>query len=411
MSDSGPTELPTMSPSRFGWVLTESTALQPRTVALRRDLHRHPELGLELPQTQDRVLRELADLPLEIHRGRSTSAITAVLRGDRPGPAVLLRGDMDALPMPEDSGVDFASEVPGVMHSCGHDTHTAMLASAARLLTGHTDQLAGSVVFMFQPGEEGFHGARHMIHEGVLDAAGERVSSALALHLHGNASSGKVMTRPGAITAAADRFQVRVIGKGGHGSAPHRALDPIPAAAEMVGALQTGLARRLSAFEPAVLSVCRISAGTTSNVIPEVAELEGTMRTLSEPTRTMVREEATRVCESIAAAHGCRVVMDLEPGYPATFNDATVADRTLGLAAEMFGAEFAEPMEDPILGAEDFSFVLQRVPGALAFLGACQPEIDPDQAPPNHSNRVVFHEDAFVHGVAMYAAYALDTLR
>ncbi len=411
MSEPGPTQLPTMSASRYGWVLAEAVALQPRTVGLRRDLHRHPELGLHLPRTQERLLRELADLPLELRRGTSTTSITAVLRGDRPGPSVLLRGDLDALPMPEDTGLDFASAVPGAMHACGHDTHAAMLASAARLLAAHTDALAGSVVFMFQPGEEGFHGARHMIHEGVLDAAGDRVRKAFALHISSSSSSGKISVRPGPIMAASDRFTVQVIGRGGHGSAPHYAQDPIPVAAELIGALQTVISRRVSAFEPAVLSICRIHAGTTSNVIPEMAELEGTMRTLSEPTRALVRAELTRICESVAAAHGCRALVDIEPGYPATLNDAAVASDVLQLAHDLVGERYAEQMDDPILGAEDFSYVLQRVPGAFAFLGACPQDLDPDHAPPNHSNRVIFDENAFAHGVAMYAAFALDALR
>lgn len=397
-------------PSRFAGLIEQAKTLQARTVAFRRDVHRHPELGLTLPRTQERVLAELADLPLEVHRGTTTGSVTAVLRGGRPGSAVLLRGDMDALPMSEDSGVEFSSTVPGAMHSCGHDTHVAMLASAARLLAAHADHLAGSVVFMFQPGEEGFHGARYMLEDGLLDVAGAPVRSALALHVHGGGTSGKVMTRPGPMMAAADRFDVRVFGRGGHGSAPHQTLDPIPAAAEMVGALQTSLARRLSAFDTAVLSVCRISAGTASNVIPEMAELEGTMRTLSEATRDLVHGELVRVCEGVGAAHGCRVEVDIEPGYPATMNDPDVAEGVLALASELFGDKYSERMDEPILGAEDFAYVLQRVPGALAFLGACPPEVDLDTAPPNHSNRVVFHEDAMVHGVAMYAAFALDAL-
>ncbi|MFF5991005.1 M20 metallopeptidase family protein [Prauserella flavalba] len=407
----GPTELPSLPDARFAGLRAEAEALQLTTIALRRRLHRHPEIGLSLPRSQEAVLEAIGDLPLEITRGRSTTSVTAVLRGARPGPAVLLRGDMDALPMPEDTGAEYASEVAGAMHACGHDTHVAMLASAARLLAGRTEELAGSVVFMFQPGEEGYHGARHMIHEGVLDAAGTRVERALGLHIFANLPSGRLATRPGPIMASADSFHVKVTGRGGHGSMPQNAVDPVPAAAAMVGALQTMITRRIGVFDPAVLSVTRIEAGTTTNVIPETAVLEGTIRTLSERTRSLVHAELHKVCEGVAAAHGCRVLPDIEPGYPTTVNDAGEAARVLELAGEVLGADNVVEMADPIMGAEDFSYVLQRVPGAFAFLGACPPDTAPEEAAPNHSNRVHYDEAAMANGVAMYAAFALDALR
>jgi hippurate hydrolase len=261
---------------------------------------------------------------------------------------------------------------------------------------------------MFQPGEEGYHGARHMIHEGVLDAAGERVERAFGLHIYNDAPSGLVQSRPGPIMASADSFVVRVTGRGGHGSAPHNAIDPMPAAAAMVGALQTMITRKVSVFAPAVLSVTRITAGTTNNIIPETAELEGTIRTLSEKTRALIRKELANVCESIGAAYGCRVLADIEPGYPVTVNDPVIATNVVALAAEVLGGDNAEVMADPVMGAEDFSYVLQRVPGAFAFLGGATPGTE---AAPNHSNRAVFDEDAMAHGVAVYAAFALDALR
>lgn len=396
--------------ARFGSLLSESRKLQSRTTELRRALHRHPELGLRLPRTQRAVLDELSDLPLEVTRGETTSGITAILHGARPGPTVLLRGDMDALPLDEDSGLEFSSEVGGAMHACGHDAHVAMLAAAARVLAANADQLSGSVVFMFQPGEEGSHGAHHMISEGVLDAAGQRATHAFGVHMHSTKPSGQVLTRSGPLLAAADQFTVRVTGSGGHGSAPHEARDPIPAAAEMVGALQPIITRRLSAFEPAVLSVTRISAGTTSNIIPETAELEGTIRTLSQASRSLLLTELTRVCESVGAAHGCTVDVRIDTGYPPTITDEAAAVRTLELAGDVLGAGYSVALDEPILGAEDFSYVLEQVPGSFAFLGACPPGIDPETGPANHSNRVIFDEDALAHGVAMYAAYALDAL-
>ncbi|MFP5020958.1 M20 metallopeptidase family protein [Pseudonocardia phyllosphaerae] len=385
-------------------LLGAARALQPRTVALRRALHRRPELGLELPATRDAVLRALDGLPLTIRTGTGCDSVVAVLDGARPGPTVLLRGDMDALPLSEDSGLEFASEVPGAMHACGHDTHTAMLASAARLLAGRRDRIAGRVVLMFQPGEEGFHGARHMIDEGVLD---EQPEQAYALHISSTVPTGEIHHRPGPIMAAADTLHVTVTGRGGHASAPQDACDPVPAAAAMVGGLQALLTRRVGAQDSAVLTVARIAAGTTDNVIPETAELSGTLRTLSEPVRAMLHPEIAEHCRHTALAYGCTAEVEIVRGYPVTVNDAGAAASLAGVAGQVLGARACVPMEVPLMGAEDFSYMLQRVPGALAFLGARPPSVDPATAPPNHSNRVAFDEAAFPAGVATYAGLAL----
>jgi amidohydrolase len=384
-------------------------SVQPRTVALRRALHRRPELGLALPRTRDAVVASLADLPVQVYLGRSLSSVVAVLEGERSGPTILLRGDMDALPMPEDTGLPYASEVDGAMHACGHDTHVAMLASAVRVLAARRSDLAGRVVFMFQPGEEGFHGARYMIEEGLLDHSGPagRPDAAYALHISATLPSGEVHVRPGPLMAAADTVRVTVNGRGGHASAPHDALDPVPAAAAMVGALQTAVTRRVDTHQPVVLTIARIVAGTTTNVIPETAYLEGTLRSLSEVTRAAMHEEIRRVCLHIALAHGCTSEVEIESGYPVTVNDALAADRVDALAGTVLGPDQVAPMPTPIMGAEDFSYVLSEVPGALAFLGGCPPHVDPAIAPPNHSNRVVFHEDAMSAGVAVYAGLAL----
>ncbi|MFC4944682.1 M20 metallopeptidase family protein [Pseudonocardia sp. GCM10023141] len=404
-----------MSPAaaRLRDLSARARAVQPRTVALRRQLHRHPELGLDLPRTRDAVVTALADLPLQVHLGRAVSSVVAVLEGTRPGPTVLLRGDMDALPLSEDTGLDFASRVDGTMHACGHDTHVAMLASAARVLCDRRSDLRGRVLFMFQPGEEGFHGARHMIDEGLLDHGGPggRPDAAYALHISATVPTGEIHTRSGPLMAAADALTVNVTGRGGHASAPHDALDPVPAAAAMVGALQTMLTRRVDTHQPAVLTIAHISAGTTNNVIPETAVMEGTLRTLSEPTRALLHEEIHRVCTHIALAHGCTAEVVIGAGYPVTVNDPDAVQRLETLSASMFGNGRVATMPSPIMGAEDFSYVLNEIPGALAFLGACPPSVDPGIAPPNHSNRVVFDESAMAAGVAVYAGLALDTLR
>ncbi len=397
-------------------VLADARAVQDRTLALRRRIHRYPEVGLDLPETKQAVLEELSDLELDIRQGNRTSAVVAVLEGVRPGPTVLLRGDMDALPLQEETGLPFASERAGFMHACGHDTHVAMLASAARVLAGRREQLAGRVVFFFQPGEEGFHGAREALEEGLLgragtDADGNPVAGAFALHISGLYRSGQINVRPGPLLASADHFYARIHGRGGHASAPHDALDPIPVAAEVVLALQSMVTRRISIFDPAVVTIGRITAGTTNNVIPAVAELEGTMRTLSDSTRAEVRRRIRQVLHGVSAAHDTTATFELIEGYPVTENDSSVAAEVLALAAAMLGADGAVRMAKPIMGAEDWSYVLQQHRGAMAFLGACPPDVDLAHPVPNHSNTVVFDEDALPAGVAMYAGMALHWLR
>lgn len=386
---------------------------------LRHRLHRHPELGLDLPRTQEAVLEALAGLPLEVSTGTSCSSVTAVLRGTAaaPGgsgaqrPVVLLRGDMDALPVTEGVDVPFRSQVDGVMHACGHDLHTSMLVGAARLLSERADGLPGDVVFMFQPGEEGFDGAGHMIAEGVLDAAGRRADSAFALHVMSNLTArGVVATRPGPLMAASDGLHVVVRGRGGHGSSPHQSRDPIPAACEMVLALQTAMTRSVDAFSPAVLTVGRIQAGTKRNIIPDLAEFEATVRTFDPAVRAVVARAAERVCRGVAAAHGVEVDVQFLAEYPVTVNDPAQTRFALGVAGELFGPGSTLTMPNPITGSEDFSRVVDAVPGAMLFLGAMVDGVDPEGAPSNHSPRAAFDDGVLTDGAALYAALATRRL-
>jgi hippurate hydrolase len=387
-------------------LLPDAGALLPDAVDLRRRLHRRPELGLSLPSTQEAVLDALDGLPLSsVSTGSGTTSVVAVLDGEAAGASegrtILLRGDMDALPMPEDTGLDFASTVDGAMHACGHDAHTAMLAGAARLLSERRGSFAGRVVFMFQPGEEGHHGARIMLDEGLLDVGGG-VDAAFAIHTTPNLRAGQVATRGGSIMASDDTFVVTVRGRGGHASEPHRALDPIPVACEIVLALQSAVTRRMDTFDPAVVTVARVRAGSTSNVIPETAELFGTMRTVSERARRRVCETVERVASGVAAAHGADVDFRLVNGYPVTVNDPDFASFVGSVAGDAFIA-----LPNPVMGAEDFSYVLQRLPGAMAFLGT-RPEGVSGEPAPNHSNRMLLNEDAMANGIALHAAVALS---
>jgi amidohydrolase len=397
-------------------LLLEARDVLPDAIRLRRRLHARPEVGLHLPRTQEEVLVALDDLPVTVATGGSTSSVVATLEGARPGPTVLLRGDMDALPMPEDTGLPFASEVDGAMHACGHDTHVAMLAGAAHLLAARRDELTGRVVLMFQPGEEGHHGARFMLEEGLLDVgpladgSPSPVSGAFALHVTSLFPSGTINLRGGTMMASSDTMRIVVRGRGGHASAPHQALDPIPVACEIVQAIQTMITRRIDVFDPAVVTVGHIKAGTTTNVIPETAEILGTIRAVSERTRRRVHDGVRRVADGIAAAHEAGAEVEVELGYPVTVNDLGYAGFASQVARDLLGSERVTTMSSPVMGAEDFSYVLQEVPGALAFLGATPPGVDPRRAAPNHSNRVLFDEEAMVTGIAVYTQVALAHL-
>jgi amidohydrolase len=392
-------------------VRDEAAKIADEVAELRHAIHREPEIGLDLPKTQRKVLDALDGLPLEISTGRGLSSVTAVLRGDRPGPVVLLRGDMDALPVTEETGLPYASTIPGAMHACGHDMHTAMLAGAARLLSARKASLPGSVVFMFQPGEEGHAGARHMIGEGVLDAAGSRPVAAYALHVTSSRLElGAFSTRPGPMLAAADQITVTVRGRGGHASTPHHAADPIPVACEIVIALQTMVTRKFDVFDPVVITVGSFHAGTTDNVIPDEARFLATARSYSAESRNALAEYVPRLVREIAGAYGLAADAQYASEYPVTVNDAAEAAFATETVGTVFGPERAQTAEFPITGAEDFSFVLQQVPGAFVMLGACPPDRDPKTAPTNHSATALFDDAALADGTALYAELALRRL-
>jgi len=390
-------------------LLDQVDGVLPDVVALRRRIHRHPELGLQLPHTQQAVLDALADLPLTVRKGEALTSVVADLEGGRgAGPTILLRGDMDALPMPEDTGVEFASEVDGTMHACGHDAHTAMLAGAARVLSAQRDGFAGTVRFMFQPGEEGFHGARFMIDEGVLDDP--HVDAVFGLHVTPNAPSGVVSSRGGAIMAAPDVLAIRVRGKGGHASSPYLANDPMPVAAEIVTALQVFATRRIDTFDPVVITITKIRAGTTNNVIPEDVVMEGTLRSVSERSRRLALDGIARIVSHVAAAHEMDATFEHVEGYPVTINDRQFVRFTEAVTKRLLGEQAYLEMPAPVMGAEDFSYLLQKRPGAFAFLGVCPPNHKPTDAHACHSNRMMIDESALRSGVGMYCATALAFL-
>lgn len=383
-------------------------------VALRRDLHQIPEVGLQLPQTQARVLEALEGLPLEITLGRSVSSVVAVLRGGRTTegkrPVVLLREDMDALPVEELSGLDYAS-TNGNMHACGHDLHMSMLVGAAHELCARREELAGDVIFMFQPGEEGVNGARYMLEEGVMDAAGSQPDWVYAIHVWSALDPcGTFSTKPGTVMASSDVAKVRVVGRGGHGSTPQRAADPVPALAEITTALQTMVTRRFDVQDPVVVTVGLLQAGTIANVIPEDGRLEATLRTFSHEARDRLIETIPQVVEGIASAHGVTGEFTLLEQYPVTINDDAEADVVAAVVTELYGEDRHARWRHPLAGAEDFSRLLELAPGCFIGLSACPPDLDPGTAPFNHSAYARFDDSVVEDGAHLLADLALRKL-
>lgn len=392
-------------------LLSDARSLAADLVALRRSIHAEPELGLHCPLTMAKVRDALNGLPLEWKSGPSTTGAVATLQGEKAGAGtrrVLLRGDMDALPMDEKTGLDFASMIPGRMHACGHDSHTAMLVGAAKILCDQRERFAGTIDFMFQPGEEGHHGARFMLEDGLIDPLPD---AAFALHVMPNARFGVLAGRAGPLLAAADQFTITVSGKGGHASMPHDCADPIPAAAAIVNAIQAMVTRRFHAASAVIVTVARMSAGTTFNVIPDEAQLQGTIRTLTPEHRETAHALITQTAQSTARAYGVEAKCEIEPGFPVTVCDPLAVALGRKVAIQMGGEEGWQTLADPIMGAEDFSYVLEKVPGAMFFLGVA-PEGDDDWrcACSLHNPRMHLDESSLPHGAAMLAACALEFL-
>ncbi len=397
-------------------LLTSATALADRIIGLRRAIHAEPELGLHTPKTRDKVRAALAHLPLEWRSGPSTTGEVAILKGSKRGAGsgrrVLLRGDMDALPMPENTGLDFASTIEGAMHACGHDTHTAMLAGAAEVLCARQADLAGEVMFMFQPGEEGYHGARFMLDDGLLGGTPDDplTDAAFALHIMPNAPHGVIAGKPGPLMAAADQFEITIRGQGGHASMPHDTRDPVPAACAIVTALQAMVTRRFNAADAVVVTVTRMDAGTAHNIIADHATLRGTMRTLSSRHRARVHELMHEVASHTAAAHGVSAQVDITPGFPVTICDERAVALGRTVTHELLGADSWKDLPAPIMGAEDFAYILEKVPGAMFFLGVAPAGEDWTACCGIHSSRMMVDENALPRGTAILAGCAAHFL-
>lgn len=391
--------------------LKEAKELFPYTQSLRRDFHMHPELGYREFRTSGIVAKELEALGIEVTKGVGKTGVVGLLEGSTPGTTLLLRFDMDALPIVEETGAEYASQNPGVMHACGHDGHTAIGLTVAKILHAHRDQLAGAIKFCFQPSEEGTNGeeiggAAMMMRDGVLE--GPKVDMSLALHLWNEQPLGWLGVTKGPILAGADLFTVRVSGRGGHGAIPDRAVDPVVAATSIVNALQTIVSRNVAPLETAVVSVTSIHGGTTFNVIPQEVKLEGTLRSFDNGVRQRVLERFEQIVRGVGEGMGCQVEVDFKRITPALVNNASLASRVQDTARRVLSESNLDTGYQTMT-AEDMAYMQERVPGCFFFVGSNNKSRHLDYG--HHHPRFDFDEEALIRGAALMAAAAIDVLK
>ena len=347
--------------------LHEAQELEEYTRFLRRDFHRHPEIGFQEVRTAGIVARELTSMGIEVRTGIGKTGVVGLIEGRPEGPVLLMRFDMDALPIQEQTNAEYASQTPGVMHACGHDAHTAVGLTVARLLNEHRSELAGTVKLVFQPAEEGLGGADAMLADGVLENPAPNM--ALAFHVWNDKPTGWIGLADGPVMAAAEKFMVRLEGKGGHGASPNQAIDPVVAAAQIVSALQTIVSRNVDPLDTAVVSVTAVLAGEAFNVIPGEAELRGTIRTFQPETRKKVLERFHQIVSGTAEAMGCRAEVEITPISEAVVNNPQVAARVRQVVHDLFpGAELETVYRT--MGSEDMASILKQVPGCYIFMGS-----------------------------------------
>ena len=391
--------------------LEEAKALFPYTQSMRRDFHIHPELGFHEVRTGGIVAKELEALGLEVTKGIGKTGVVALLEGSKPGPTLLIRFDMDALPIVEDTGAEYASQNNGVMHACGHDGHTAIGLTVAKILQKHREELPGTIKFCFQPSEEGFNGEdvggnEMMMRDGVLDAP--HVDQTLALHLWNDQPVGWVGVGNGPVMAGAEQFEIKLTGRGGHGAAPHLTIDPIVAAAQIVTALQTIVSRNIAPLQPAVVTVTTVNSGTAFNVIPQEATLTGTIRTFDLDVRKQVLERFDRIVRGVGESMGCDVQVEVLRVTPAVINNASVTTKVQETVRRILPASQLDTASYMTMGAEDMAFMQEKVPGCYFFVGSNNKERHLDYG--HHHPKFDFDEEALPRAAALMAAAAVDVL-
>jgi len=334
---------------------------------IRRDIHSHPELGFREYRTAGVVARELASLGLEMTTGVAETGVVAMLEGIYPGPVLLLRFDMDALPIHEETGVDYASQNPGIMHACGHDSHVAIGLTVAKMLSEVRDQIHGSIKFVFQPAEEGMGGAERMIEAGILSSP--NVDYSLAMHVWNEKPVRWMGIVPGPLMAGADLFEVRIEGKGGHGALPQETIDPVIASAQILSSLQTIVSRNISPFDAVVISVCQIRAGNAFNVIPQHAEFSGTFRTFHPDVRQQLVERFSRLVNEMAGSLGCKADITVKKMTSPVINDKAITGRVREAVTENFPEITIEESYRSMV-SEDMSLIMEKAPGCYVLIGS-----------------------------------------
>nr|MBN1228206.1 amidohydrolase [Anaerolineae bacterium] len=383
----------------------QATLLRPAMVERRQDFHRHPELAFEEVRTAGIVAARLLELGLEVQTGVGKTGVVGLLETGQPGPTLLVRADMDALPIQEANETGYVSQTPGKMHACGHDGHTSIGLAVAEILSKHKDALRGRVKFVFQPAEEIGEGASAMVKDGVLE--NPRPDYTIGLHLWNDLPVGKVAVTPGPAMAASDIWECVITGHGGHGAAPHQTRDPIVATAQIINALQTIVSRNVHPLDTAVVSVGTIKGGDVFNVIPACVEMTGTVRTYKKDTKRLVHERLTTLIEGIAAACQCDASVEIAEMTLAVDNDRELSEQIAAIAADIVGN--ANVVRDErTMGAEDVSFLMEDIPGCYFFIGSSNPARDLHY--PHHNPRFDFDEEALVIGAAVLAKAAASIL-
>jgi hippurate hydrolase len=391
-------------------VLTQAKAMLPELQALRRQLHQIPEFGLDLPKTLELILKQINGLG-EITTSKEISSAVLHIKGDQPGPTVLLRADMDALAVIEDTNLDYAS-TNGFMHACGHDLHMAMGVGAAKILASRKSEIKGDVIIFFQPGEEGHHGADVMIEQGDLMVSGSKPIRAYGLHVFSSYPLGMMGSKAGPLMASAGDLFVTVTGSGGHGSMPWLSKDPISVLTEIMSALQTMVTKRFNAFDPVIVNIGWLKAGdtATTNVIPESASFGATVRVFSEENATKLKKYTTELAESIAKAFGLSATVEFTRATKVLVNDASAIQAVEKVTTKLFGVGRYVNLPAPIAGGEDFASIVHEIPGAFVFMGAAPPGVDPSTAATNHSNKAVFDDSVLADGAALLVELAFEAL-
>jgi amidohydrolase len=385
--------------------LQEAQDLFDYTRDLRRDFHRHPELGFQEVRTAGIVARELTDLGLEVSTGVGKTGVVATLGGSNPGPVILARFDMDALPIQEETGAEYASQTPGVMHACGHDGHTAAGLTVARILDAHKEELKGTVKLVFQPAEEGLGGAEAMVADGVLE--NPRPEKSLSLHLWNDKPLGWIGITSGPAMSASDRFTVKIRGRGGHSAAPHLGIDPVVAGAQVITAIQNIVSRNVPPLESAVVTVTSMTGGEAFNVIPETVELRGTIRSFDPKIRELVLERFQKIVIGVSEAMGCNAEVDLQKITPATVNDHEMAKRVRKVAAQIL-PEAELDADERTMGSEDMAYMMDDIPGCYFFVGSSNHAQGLDAA--HHHPKFDFDERALPRAAALMAAAVVEFL-